>query len=207
MLSIVIVNFRWSWNWYWTCRIFWDWHTIFYWNNSSAGGSNFGLKPALARRELGDEVVQLAEMWLGSIRGDAVEESGKEVLNGHCGGGDFIDWLFCLVLFFWVQLLWRYNWLKWKKKRKSTGGIRGTVGCINSCWIRNCIYDTCCTIVIVNFMIQWRVNWWIPPFCVKFFCWRMQPHQTGEEFRAFVSNGGGQVQRALLFQLFSFKED
>ena len=63
----------------------------FYWNNSVAGGSNFGLKPALARRELGDEVVQLAEMWLESIRGDAVEESGKEVLNGHCGGGDFID--------------------------------------------------------------------------------------------------------------------
>ena len=57
----------------------------------SAGGSNFGLKPALARRELGDEVVQLAKMWLGSIRGDAVKESGKDVLNGHCGGGDFID--------------------------------------------------------------------------------------------------------------------
>ena len=122
---------------------FWDWHTIFYWNNSSAGGSNFGLKPALARREWGDEVVQLAEMWLGSIRGDAVKESGKDVLNGHCGGGDFIDWLFCLVLFFWVQLLWRYNWLKWKKKRKSTGRIRGTVGCVNSCWIRNCLYDIC----------------------------------------------------------------
>ena len=62
-----------------------------YWNNSSAGGSNFGLKPALARRELGDEVVQLAEMWLdrSEVTPLVMKESGKDVLNvlnGHlCG--------------------------------------------------------------------------------------------------------------------------
>ena len=46
----------------------------------------------MARRELGDEVVQLAEMWLdrSEVTPLVMKESGKDVLNGHCGGGEVV---------------------------------------------------------------------------------------------------------------------